>query len=87
MMATSEAMDGVQPTAKTPAVDMKSLNCKKFKAEDLPITTAQRSVIDSLLHSFKKKGGFDTTRKQIWAEFNNNACLFLLSILNMIRSC
>lgn len=75
MMATFEAMEDVQPTTKRPALDMESLKHKKFKAEDLPITAAQHSVIDTLLHSFKKKGCFDSTRKQIWAEFNSSACL------------
>ncbi|KAJ6116713.1 hypothetical protein N7512_006438 [Penicillium capsulatum] len=71
-MATSEAMEDVQPSAKGPDIGMETLKHRKFRAEDLPITAAQQTVIDKLLHSFKKKGGFDSTRKQIWAEFNSS---------------
>lgn len=70
-MATDEAMEDVQMGTKRPSVDMESLKRKKFKAEDLPISAAQHAAIDKLLHSFKKKGGFDSIRKQIWAEFND----------------
>ena len=42
---------------------------KKIKLSDLPITPAQRSVIDGLVHTFKKKGEFDTLRKSVYAEF------------------
>ncbi|KAK5796230.1 hypothetical protein VI817_005515 [Penicillium citrinum] len=54
-----------------PATDIESLKRKKFKAEDLPLSAAQHAAIDKLLHSFKKKGGFDTIRKQLWADFND----------------
>lgn len=70
-MATDEAMEDVQMGTKRPSVDMESLKRKRFKAEDLPISAAQHAAIDKLLHSFKKKGGFDSIRKQIWAEFND----------------
>ncbi|KAJ5166892.1 uncharacterized protein N7482_005673 [Penicillium canariense] len=70
-MATNEAMEDVQMGAKRRLVDMDSLKRKKFKAEDLPISASQHAAIDKLLHSFKKKGGFDSIRKQIWAEFND----------------
>lgn len=70
----SEAMQDVQPGEKRPAVDIESLKCKKFKAEDLPLSAAQHTAIDKLLHSFKKKGGFDSIRKQLWADFNNGVC-------------
>ncbi|OOQ82475.1 Arginine rich protein [Penicillium brasilianum] len=71
MMATNKAMEDVQMGTKRPSIDMESLKCKKFKADDLPISAAQHAAIDKLLHSFKKKGGFDSIRKQIWAEFND----------------
>ncbi|KAJ5359019.1 uncharacterized protein N7496_011432 [Penicillium cataractarum] len=70
-MATNEAMEDVQMGTKRPPIDMESLKRKKFKADDLPISAAQHAAIDKLLHSFKKKGGFDSIRKQIWAEFND----------------
>ncbi|EKV06777.1 Arginine rich protein [Penicillium digitatum] len=75
-MASNEAMEiskrceDVSPMAKQP-VDIESVKRKKFKTDDLPLSAAQHAVIDKLLHSFKKKGGFDSVRKQIWAEFND----------------
>ncbi|KAI9698771.1 MAG: hypothetical protein M1836_003881 [Candelina mexicana] len=41
----------------------------QFRASDLPLSTAKRSAIDSLLHIFKKNGGFDSSRKRVWADF------------------
>lgn len=70
-MATDEAMEDVQAGVKRPSADLESLKRKKFKAEDLPLSAAQHAAIDKLLHSFRKKGGFDSIRKEIWAEFND----------------
>jgi hypothetical protein len=42
---------------------------KKFKASDLPLTSATRSAIEGLAHTFKKKGGYDALRKQVWEKF------------------
>lgn len=68
-MAESDVeMTGV----KRPAVDIESVQRKKFKTSELPLTSSQRASIDNLLYSFKKKGSFDTARKKIWAEFNNS---------------
>ncbi|KAL1954484.1 hypothetical protein VTO42DRAFT_1126 [Malbranchea cinnamomea] len=53
-------------------VNLEILGRKKFKASELPISTAQRAAVDSLLCKFKKRGGFDITRKQIWAGFNES---------------
>jgi hypothetical protein len=69
-MDTSQGMEDVQPTTK-PSINIESLKSKKFKTDDLPLSATQHAVIDKLLHSFKKKGGFDSVRKQIWAEFND----------------
>ncbi|KAF3397758.1 hypothetical protein F1880_005932 [Penicillium rolfsii] len=69
-MANDEAMEDVQTGTTRPAIDMESLKRKRFKADDLPISASQHAAIDKLLHSFKKKGGFDSIRKQIWADFN-----------------
>jgi len=46
-----------------------SIAPRKFKASDLPLTSATRSAIDSLAHSFKKKGGYDAIRKEVWEKF------------------
>ncbi|KAF3021025.1 hypothetical protein E8E14_011660 [Neopestalotiopsis sp. 37M] len=42
---------------------------RKFKASDLPLTTATRTAIEGLAHSFKKQGGYDAIRKQVWEKF------------------
>lgn len=52
-------------------MDIESLQRKKFKLDELPLTPAQHTSIQSLLHSFKKKGGFDSVRSGIWKEFDN----------------
>jgi hypothetical protein len=42
---------------------------KKLKASDLPLSSATRSAIEGLAHTFKKKGGYDALRKQVWEKF------------------
>ncbi|KAF7718902.1 Uncharacterized protein PECH_006640 [Penicillium ucsense] len=69
-MTAKEVMEDVQVGSKRSTPDVGLLTRKKYKPEDLPISAAQNAAIDKLLHSFKKKGGFDSIRKQIWAEFN-----------------
>ncbi|KAF4293762.1 hypothetical protein CNMCM8686_005442 [Aspergillus fumigatus] len=72
MMAGPDETSDVQPTGvKRPLLDVESLQRKKFKTEELPLTAAQRTAIEDLLHAFKKKGGFDNVRKKIWAEFHD----------------
>jgi len=70
-MATDQAMEDVPSNTRRPALDTESLKHKKFKVDDLPLSATQHAAIDKLLHSFKKKGGFDNVRKQLWAEFND----------------
>ncbi|OJD13107.1 hypothetical protein AJ78_06389, partial [Emergomyces pasteurianus Ep9510] len=67
------ASPGVEAAGvKRPSVDLETLQRKKFKTSDLPLSAAQRSSIDGLLYAFKKKGGFDSVRKKIWAEFSES---------------
>ncbi|KAL8636430.1 MAG: hypothetical protein Q9228_006171 [Teloschistes exilis] len=42
---------------------------KRFKTSDLPLNATQRSAIDGLLHTFKKKGEYDVLRKKVWAQY------------------
>ena len=57
---------------KRPSFDVERFQQrKKFKTEELPLTAAQHKAIEDLLHSFKKKGGFDHIRKKIWSEFHD----------------
>lgn len=80
-MATDEAMEDARTGEKRPSVDIESLKRKKFKADDLPLSAAQHAAIDKLLHSFRKKGGFDSIRKTIWAEFNDGVCMRSIMLL------
>ncbi|KAL8763202.1 MAG: hypothetical protein Q9184_000919 [Pyrenodesmia sp. 2 TL-2023] len=50
---------------------------RRFKTSELPLSATQRSDIDGLLHTLKKKGHYDTVRKNVWSQFvesdaNNN---------------
>jgi hypothetical protein len=75
-MADLQEMAEVQTTgSKRPVLDIESLQRKKYKTSELPLSGAQRATIDNLLHAFKKKGGFDNVRKKIWAEFNESVWL------------
>lgn len=56
---------------KRPSLDVESLQRKKFKTEELPLTNAQHDTIGELLVSFKKKGGFDDIRRKVWSEFHD----------------
>lgn len=51
------------------------LTRKRFKASELPLSSSQRSVIDGILHTFKKKGEFDALRKQVWDEYSESVSL------------
>jgi hypothetical protein len=47
---------------------------RKFKASELPLTSATRSAIEGLAHTFKKKGGYDAIRKEVWEKFAASVC-------------
>lgn len=47
---------------------------RKFKASELPLPSATRAAIESLAHSFKKEGAYDTIRKQVWESFEASVC-------------
>jgi hypothetical protein len=67
MAASSATMaPAIAPNAERSATAPIS---RKFKASDLPLTSAVRSAIEGLAHSFKKKGGYDEIRKQAWDSF------------------
>lgn len=42
---------------------------RKFKASDLPLPSATRAAIETLAHSFKKEGAYDSIRKSVWEKF------------------
>lgn len=61
---------------------------RKFKASELPLPSATRSAIEELAHAFKKKGGYDETRKTVWETFEASVSTALSnpfpSISNMV---
>ena len=62
-MAEFQPMDGIE--AELPPR-------KKFKVSDLPLSSSQRAAIDGLVHTIKKKGLYDTVRKQVWAQYTES---------------
>ncbi|KAK7612154.1 complex proteins associated with Set1p component shg1-domain-containing protein [Phyllosticta paracitricarpa] len=53
-----------------PAIDPVDVR-KRLKTSDLPLTQNKRSAIESILHTFKKKGEFDVLRKKAFTQFEN----------------
>jgi hypothetical protein len=51
---------------------------KPPRVSDLPLSSSKRASIDSLLHTFKKKGQFDELRKNTFAQFDHGVCSCLL---------
>jgi hypothetical protein len=51
---------------------------KKLKLSELPISQAKRSVIDNLIHTFRKKGEYDAMRKQLFTQFEADVSSSLL---------
>jgi hypothetical protein len=45
---------------------------KKIKTSDLPIPSTTRASIEDLAHKFKKKGGYDSLRKEIWEDLEKS---------------
>lgn len=46
---------------------------KKPKVSELPLSSNQRASIDSMLHTFKKKGEFDALRKKTFQQYSESA--------------
>jgi hypothetical protein len=51
------------------ALDVESLQRKKYKTSELPISQEQQTSMQNMLVAFKKKGSFDSYRKKIWQDF------------------
>lgn len=45
---------------------------KKLKTSDLPLASATRAAIEGLAYTFKKKGGYDSLRKQVWEDLEQS---------------
>jgi hypothetical protein len=50
---------------------------KKLKTSDLPLASATRGAIENLAHAYKKKGGYDTLRKQVWDDLEKSVSFIL----------
>ena len=55
--------------------DPETLPRKRFKTSELPLNATQKSTIDGLLHTIKKKGEYDSLRKKVWSQFEESVCL------------
>lgn len=44
---------------------------KKLRPSELPLSQAKRSAIDSLVHTFRKKGQYDSIRKELMAQYQS----------------
>lgn len=53
---------------------------RKFKASELPLPSATRSAIEELAHAFKKKGGYDESRKGVWDFFEASVRAFMSTL-------
>ncbi|KAF2025337.1 hypothetical protein EK21DRAFT_116889 [Setomelanomma holmii] len=42
---------------------------KKLRPSELPLSQAKRSTIDNLVHTFRKKGHYDSIRKELLAQY------------------
>ena len=51
----------------------------RFKISELPLVKEQRSAIDSLLLKFKKQGGYDSLRRQVWASYDTSEAKLALT--------
>lgn len=72
-------MPAVQELPATKEVEQTLPARKKIKTSDLPLSSASRSAVDSLAHTFKKKGGYDTIRKKVWEKFEGSVGLTTVS--------
>ena len=69
-MASADTMNG-----KHGLEDTELLPRKRFKTSELPINANQKSTIDGILHTIKKKGEYDLLRKKVWSQFEESVCL------------
>jgi hypothetical protein len=68
-------MDTALATSDEAAVPLR----RQFKPSELPLNSAQRSSIDSLLTTIKKKGEFDAIRKNVWNQWHGSVSGYLFA--------
>jgi hypothetical protein len=42
---------------------------KRLRPSELPLSQSKRSAIDNLVHTFRKKGHYDSIRKDLLAQY------------------
>lgn len=73
---TVDAMASVDTIGSKHALDdPEILPRKRFKTSELPLNATQKSTIDGLLHTIKKKGEYDSLRKNVWSQFEESVCV------------
>ena len=75
----------ISVASKQPAEDSILPQRKKIRTSDLPLNAAQRSSIDSLLHTIKKKGEFDSLRKLVWSRYTESVSPIGIHGENLLR--
>jgi hypothetical protein len=50
---------------------------KKLRPSELPLSQAKRSAIDNLVHTFRKKGHYDSIRKELLAQYEASVCILV----------
>ncbi len=76
------------PLDASASLDTLSLPSRnKFKTSDLPLNAAQRSSIDGLVTTIKKKGEFDSIRKKVWSEYERVSPYPLTLGCSLITEC
>lgn len=80
-MATLDLIPSIRPREEDVFVAR-----KRFKTSDLPLNSTQRSTIDSLLHTIKKKGEYDALRKKVWSEYAETVSIDSTFLLRLLKT-
>lgn len=52
---------------------------KKLRPSELPLSQAKRSAIDNLVQMFRKKGHYDSIRKELLAQYEASVCIIIVT--------
>ena len=71
-MATVDAVLKKRPLEEHGSLEETPI--KRFKISELPLTSSQKSGIDGLVHTIKKRGIYDKLRHKVLAQYNESVC-------------
>jgi hypothetical protein len=54
---------------------------KKLRPSELPLSQSKRSAIDNLVHTFRKKGHYDSIRKELLAQYEASVCIWSATVM------